>query len=1125
MNISNPVASEVTGVDFTFLCKEDITKLSVKQIVNPATFETVIPGKVPVPVVGGLYDPALGASDMLRQRYIFLCFSCLVSLNWIELGFANALGISRCSTCHLDYKYCPGHVGHISLPGPVYHPLFFDQMLKMLRSLCLYCFHFRVARAQVHRFECKLKLIQYGLLVEAAELDDIQPKVKQGEGDEEAEISGSTDMEAFYAKREKFVAKAIRRHLRSGGLNEGKVMSVAEERRKIVKEFLSTLLPPKKCNRCQAQVFPMPRWIWWSLLISRRISSGFRKDGYSKIFELPLSQKARNQNFQYGLRRPNMAAMQKRPNGVSETRKHGPDAMELNERISVEVQGEEEAEGEEEIAKIQEAQERKGAAGRLLHSMEVLNNLSRLFEKESEILQLLYQPREAISKTPKPLTPDIFFIHAIAVPPTKFRPPQAAGGEISESATNKQLVKVLQGCLAIRDYNDKFNDPETEVEMKTTMISRLMQAFVTLQDDVNSFLDSSKSPLAGAALRTLEEGIKQKLEKKEGLFRMNMMGKRVNFAARSVISPDPNIETREIGVPPVFASKLTYPEPVTEINHQWLMRLVVNGPDKWPGAVAIEMENGSVQKLPRDQVPNARQKRIHLSKTLLTPDALSLSDSKSKKVHRHLLDGDVVLMNRQPTLHKPSIMGHIVKVLPKEHTIRMHYANCNTYNADFDGDEMNMHLPQNEVARAEAKEIANTDSQYLVPTSGKPLRGLIQDHLVMGVWITNRDTMFTRDEYQQLLYSCLLPESNTLFKGRSSRIITLPPSIMKPKRLWTGKQVITTILENIKPKYFHGLTLYSKSKTPGDSWYPGCEEGQVVFHDGYFVSGVLDKNQLGPSEFGLIHSLYEIYGPTVAGSMLSIMGRLLTKFLHMRAHTCGMDDLLLTPEGDVRRYGVLKGSKGVGKDLSAEYVGLEKDNVNSVELAARLEEVLRDENKSRTLDLKANAQTKNFTSQVIGQCLPSGLQKHFPRNNFQAMTVSGAKGTDVNASQISCLLGQQVLEGRRVPVMVSGKTLPCFKPFETDVRAGGYVTDRFLTGIRPQEYYFHCMAGREGLIDTAVKTSRSGYLQRCLIKGMEGIQVQYDNTVRDSDGSLVQVCSPTSSHHLTNRFACIVPLW
>ncbi|KAG0126700.1 hypothetical protein HOY82DRAFT_491376 [Tuber indicum] len=534
MNISNPVSSEVTGVNFTFLCKDDITKLSVKQVVNPATFETVIPGNVPVPVVGGLYDPALGASDALRQR---------------------------CSTCHLDYKYCPGHVGHISLPVPVYHPLFFDQMLKMLRSSCLYCFHFRMAKAEVNRFECKLKLIQYGLLVEAAELDDIHPNTRGEEEGEEGEFSGSTEMEAFYAKREKFVAKAIRRHLRSGGLDEGKVMSVAEERRKLVKEFLSTIQFPRKCNRCQA------------------ISPGFRKDGYSKIFEVPLTPKAQSQNVQYGFQRPNAAMMQKKPIRLPETKNH-----DLN---------------------------RKGAAGRLLHSMEVLNNLSRLFEKEREILQLLYQPREAISKTPKPLTPEMFFIHAIAVPPTKFRPPQAAGSEISESATNKQLVKILQGCLAIRDYNDKFNNPEIEARAKTVIISKLMQAFVTLQDDVNSFLDSSKSPLTGAAARTLEEGIKQKLEKKEGLFRMNMMGKRVNFAARSVISPDPNIETREIGVPPVFASKLTYPEPVTEINHQWLMRL-----------------------------------RIHLSKTLLTPDALSLSDSKSKRVHRHLLNGDVVLMNR-----------------------------------------------------------------------------------------------------------------------------------------------------------------------------------------------------------------------------------------------------------------------------------------------------------------------------------------------------------------------------------------------------------------------------------------------------------------------------------------------
>ena len=118
--------------------------------------------------------------------------------------------------------------------------------------------------------------------------------------------------------------------------------------------------------------------------------------------------------------------------------------------------------------------------------------------------------------------------------------------------------------------------------------------------------------------------------------------------------------------------------------------------------------------------------------------------------------------------------------------------------------------------------------------------------------------------------------------------------------------------------------------------------------------------------------------------------------------------------------------------------------------------------------------------------------------------LQGAKGSVVNHQQITCQLGQQELEGARVPVMVSGKSLPNFAPMELGYRQGGYIGDRFLTGLRPPEYYFHCMSGREGLIDTAVKTSRSGYLQRCLIKHMEEMNVNYDHTVRAKDGSVLQ---------------------
>jgi len=192
-------------------------------------------------------------------------------------------------------------------------------------------------------------------------------------------------------------------------------------------------------------------------------------------------------------------------------------------------------------------------------------------------------------------------------------------------------------------------------------------------------------------------------------------------------------------------------------------------------------------------------------------------------------------------------------------------------------------------------------------------------------------------------------------------------------------------------------------------------------------------------------------------------------------------------------------------EVASKYVTLdETQQSNDAELRRRLEDVQRDDQKQAGLDNVYSSRTSQLSTDITSVCLPLGLVKPFPWNQMQAMTTSGAKGSAVNANLISCNLGQQVLEGRRVPVMVSGKTLPSFKAFETNVRAGGYITDRFLTGIKPQEYYFHAMAGREGLIDTAVKTSRSGYLQRCLIKGMEGIKSEYDSSVRDSDGSMVQ---------------------
>lgn len=340
---------------------------------------------------------------------------------------------------------------------------------------------------------------------------------------------------------------------------------------------------------------------------------------------------------------------------------------------------------------------------------------------------------------------------------------------MTEAQQNSLYKNILGASFKVADIHREIlsaNDQGRD-------IIALHEAWTELQTTVNSLIDSSKNPVQGANAKRVEEGIKQKLEKKEGLFRKNMMGKRVNFAARSVISPDPNIETNEIGVPPVFALKLTYPEPVTSHNFKVLQQAVINGTDKWPGASAIENENGQVVNLRSKSL----EERMALANQLLAPTSnSSFTNMRGKKVYRHLSNGDVVLMNRQPTLHKPSIMGHRVRVLPGEKTIRMHYANCNTYNADFDGDEMNMHFPQNEIARVEALQLADTDHQYLSGTQGKPLRGLIQDHLSISVALCSKDTFFHRGAYQELIYSALRPESGHIM---GERIELVPPAILK----------------------------------------------------------------------------------------------------------------------------------------------------------------------------------------------------------------------------------------------------------------------------------------------------------------------------------------------------------
>ena len=848
-----------------------------------------------------------------------------------------------------------------------------------------------------------------------------------------------------------------------------------------------------------------------------------------------------------------------------------------------------------------------------LPSLEVQSHIEKLFKNDCGLVSLffgniIYDPTAKYQIRIISSGINMFFLKELIVPPNRFRPENASFGgdenyyhyqtnayrkilsldndikELSKKTNEKKEMTLKEGDEVINNDEDKKNENKNKKNnVQKTYIEDLISKCVQLQAAINTLFDSSK----GLSKKEQEsKGIRQIIEKKEGILRMKMMGKRVNHSGRTVISPDPLIDTGEIGIPLYIASKLFFPEKVTDYNLDYMKNLIKNGPFKFPGANQVIASDGRKISLMNPN-PKVREK---------ISDNLKVGQT----VLRHMQNGDILLVNRQPTLHKPSIMAHRAKILPKEKTFRLHYSNCSSYNADFDGDEMNVHFLQDQISRGEGYNISNTSNQYIVPTDGKPIRGLLQDSIDSNVYLTKKDTFFTREEYYELLYCCLEKQLNSHI---IRKIVTVPPAILKPKILYTGKQLISSVLLSLKTaeelcnKKLENLSLNYEhnTKIASSAWGPKHEkEGTVIVRNNELLTGVLDKNEIGNSDYGLFHSFYEIYGGNLTGELITIIGKLgVFFFQRFHAFTCSVSDILLDDETNLKRRRdieniLMKGMTSLGKLLGFEDFNLKFDNYskrcvintnkeeenhiienmkltpeerkeiksivklqdmkldktlfshysqknlskveendtynNSYKLIEELRKkyesvILKESDLDKNVDTVVKNTLNDETSKVPKNWLEKGLIYPFPNNRFAMMVKSGSKGSVVNHTLVTCMLGQQELEGRRAPRLPNGKTLPSFEPFDPNPRSSGYVTDRFSTGIRPQEFFFHAMAGREGLIDTAVKTSRSGYLQRCLIKHLEQLMVNYDYTVRDNDGNIVQFYyGEDSIDTINNRF-------
>ncbi|CAF1124966.1 unnamed protein product [Adineta ricciae] len=1021
-----PSDTTIGGLQFCNYTSEEIRRLSVKELTSSQAID-----RLGAPVSGGPYDLALGPFDKN----------------------------DRCFTCGQGFVACPGHLGHIQLVLPVYNPVFFRNLVNVLRGCCLHCHTIQCSNAEKYLFCMQMLYLKHG---QASEIDSLHSIYKLW-------ILEKKSLDTFYEQ--------INEHMKLNPPSSTKVEATTKNllaiRQQLIKDFESKAFKTKKkfCPNCNTP------------------SRSLRADSHTKLF------------YSQGVSNKQIKAYQQRMSNVRQSKK-------LNEN-------------EENIDDNEEEMVTKMMSSQMyLTPLDVLKHMEKTWANEKEVLSMylatLRSSNQSIPNTHNnPIS--LFFFEVLPVLPSKFRPVLSFNDQKFENPKTVRYSTIIQDNQLIKELlllkDKQTSDTPASNNNRSSLINtlrgstneeKLNNLWLKMQITVNSIFDSS---LDNRSAGRVAKGIRQVIEKKEGLFRMHMMGKRVNYAGRSVVSPDPFIAIYEIGIPEVFAKKLTYPELVTPHNVHELRQLILNGPDVHPGANFVELEDGTIRRL----LPNNLSQRTAVAKLLLTREKQHGQTTlmSTKKVYRHLRNGDYVLANRQPTLHRPSIQAHMARVLPGEKTLRLHYAQCKSYNADFDGDEMNVHLPQNELTRAEAAELMITYQHYLVSKDGTPLTGLIQDHVVAGTALTMRDRFFEKGDYQQLVY-------NAIGSNSRRKIRLLPPTILKPKQLWTGKQIISTILLYIQPEKESPLNLDSKSKLSMKSWpsKPNATnidlmaDTDVIIRQGQLLSGLIDKAHCGATLASVVHCYYELYGKRCAADLVSAFSKLFTLFLqYYRGFTLGIEDVLLLPPGVAYRRRVINDCRAqAGRNALQKTFTLPENSDEEVlmnEYAKAFCSKTFDERTSKELDMNYKTSIDEFQNQIIKQCM-SNLFKQFPDNNLQFLIQSGAKGSSVNAMQMSCLLGQQELEGKRPPMMPSGRTLPSFRPYEYSPRSGGFVDGSFLSGIRPQEYFFHCMAGREGLIDTAVKTARIGYLQRCLMKHLEGLVVNYDLTVRDSDGSVVQ---------------------
>ncbi|QQG38750.1 MAG: DNA-directed RNA polymerase subunit A' [Candidatus Woesearchaeota archaeon] len=650
-----------------------------------------------------------------------------------------------------------------------------------------------------------------------------------------------------------------------------------------------------------------------------------------------------------------------------------------------------------------------------LSPIEVRARLERVPDEDIYLLGLV----------PEHARPEWMVLTILPIPPVTMRPSiTLETGERSEDDLTHKLGDIVRINQRLFE-NINAGAPEIIIED----LWDLLQYHVTTYFDNDLAQVPPTRHRSGQPLKTLAERIKSK----EGRFRHNLAGKRVNFSGRTVISPDPKIELEEVGVPLIVAMELTIPEKVNEWNIDWLKAFIKNGPHTYPGANYVI-------------TPDNKKKKI----TNETKEPILAELTPGYTVERHLLDGDISIFNRQPSLHRMSIMCHKVKVLPGK-SFRLNPSVCTPYNADFDGDEMNIHIPQTEEARTEAEALMAVRSQFITPKSGYNIISAIQDS-ISGNYILTKESEYTKEEVAQLLISIGVEDLPTL------------------KNRMNGKEIFSLLL----PKDFSFIGTGKDGKS-------------VVFRNGKLEEGIIDVNSIGVGTGDLLRNLHNYYGQEKAIEILNNIAKLGIAVLLKDGFSTGIADTDLPAETWQQVQDLLKKAEAKGFQLL--------DDFKNKEIEAFPGRTVQE-----TVELRI-MEALNKVRDQIGNLISDQIDE---TNHSIIMAKSGARGKILNVTMMSACVGQQALRGKRIEIGYRGRTLSLFKKGDLSPLARGFIARGYKQGLTPQEFFFGAMTGRDSLMDTALRTPKSGYLYRRLANALQDLKIEYDNTVRDANENIVQ---------------------